>query len=87
MPSGQRISLGDRVTSVGRSSECSITLNDQNVSRRHAEVRPTSRGYVVVDLGSTNGTLVNGTRIRDEQAIADGDILSFGSTNVRFEAS
>jgi hypothetical protein len=87
MPSGERISLGDRVTSVGRSSECTITLNDQNVSRRHAEVRPSARGYVAVDLGSTNGTLVNGTRIRGEQAISDGDILSFGSTNVRFEAS
>jgi hypothetical protein len=87
MPSGQRVPLGDRTTSVGRSSECTISLVDQNVSRRHAEIRPTPRAYVVVDLGSTNGTLVNGTRIRGEQALEDGDILSFGSTNVRFEAS
>lgn len=87
LPSGERIPLGDRPVTVGRSSECRISLNDTNVSRRHAEIRPSSRAYVVVDLGSTNGTLVNGTRIGGEQALNDGDIVSFGSTNVRFEAS
>jgi len=87
MPSGQRISLGDRPVTIGRSSECTISLSDQNVSRRHAEVRPGSRGYAVADLGSTNGTMVNGTRIRAEQPLADGDILSFGATYIRFEAS
>ena len=44
-------------------------------------------GYVVVDLNSTNGTLVNGVRISGEQRLNDGDIISFGSTHVRFEAS
>jgi len=87
MPSGQRISLGDRPVTIGRSSECTIALSDQNVSRRHAEVRPGPRGYAVADLGSTNGTMVNGTRIRSEQPLADGDILSFGATYIRFEAS
>ena len=87
MPSGQRISLGDRPVTIGRSSECTIALSDQNVSRRHAEVRPGPRGYAVADLGSTNGTMVNGTRIRAEQPLADGDILSFGATYIRFEAS
>jgi hypothetical protein len=87
MPSGQRVSLGDRPVTIGRSSECTISLSDQNVSRRHAEVRPGPRGYAVADLGSTNGTTVNGTRIRAEQPLADGDILSFGATYIRFEAS
>ena len=87
MPSGQRISLGDRPVTIGRSSECTIALSDQNVSRRNAEVRPGPRGYAVADLGSTNGTMVNGTRIRSEQPLADGDILSFGATYIRFEAS
>jgi len=86
MPSGQRISLGDRPLDLGRSSECAISLSDQNVSRRHAEVRPSSRGYAVADLGSTNGTMVNGTRIRDEQLLVDGDIINVGSTYIRFEA-
>jgi pSer/pThr/pTyr-binding forkhead associated (FHA) protein len=87
LPSGQRISLGDRPVTIGRQSDCSIPLNDQNVSRRHAEIRPGRGAYLVVDLGSTNGTMVNGTRIGGEQRLSDGDILSFGSTYVRFEAS
>lgn len=87
LPSGQRVSLGDRPISIGRTSENTVALDDQNVSRRHAEIRPAQRAYVVVDLGSTNGTMVNGTRINTEQALSDGDILSFGATYVRFEAS
>ncbi len=87
LPSGQRISLGDRPISVGRLPECTIPLSDHNVSRKHAEIRPGRGAYVVVDLGSTNGTMVNGTRITGEQRLGDGDILSFGSTYVRFEAS
>ena len=87
LPSGQRISLGDRPVTVGRMSDCSIPLNDQNVSRRHAEIVPARGAYVVRDLGSTNGTMVNGTRIAADQRLSDGDILSFGSTYVRFEAS
>lgn len=87
LPSGQRIALSDTPVSVGRLSECTVPLNDQNVSRRHAEIRPNRQNYVVVDLGSTNGTMVNGTRIHGETALSDGDIISFGSTYVRFEAS
>ena len=87
LPSGQRIALGDRPVTIGRMSECTVPLNDQNVSRRHAEIRPGRGAYVVNDLGSTNGTMVNGTRIAGEQHLSDGDILSFGSTYVRFEAS
>jgi hypothetical protein len=87
LPSGQRISLGDRPITIGRQSDCNVSLNDQNVSRRHAEIRPTRGAYVIADLGSTNGTMVNGTRIGSEQHLSDGDILSFGSTYVRFEAS
>jgi pSer/pThr/pTyr-binding forkhead associated (FHA) protein len=64
-----------------------VPLSDQNVSRRHAQISPGQGAYVVADLGSTNGTMVNGTRIHGEQRLVDGDILSFGSTYVRFEAS
>jgi hypothetical protein len=87
LPSGQRISLGDRPVTVGRQSDCTIPLNDQNVSRRHAQITPGRGAYVIADLGSTNGTMLNGTRITGEQRLNDGDILSFGSTYVRFEAS
>ena len=87
LPSGERITLGKETVSIGRLHDCTIPLTDGNVSRRHCEVRPSSRGYVVADLGSTNGTKVNGLRIQGEQALADGDIVSVGSTHLRFEAS
>jgi hypothetical protein len=87
LPSGEKVPLGDVVVTVGRLSESTIPLNDQNVSRKHAEIRPNRKNYVVVDLGSTNGTMVNGTRIHGETTLSDGDIISFGSTYVRFEAS
>jgi hypothetical protein len=87
LPSGQRVSLGDRPVTIGRQSDCTIPLNDQNVSRRHAQIVPGRGAYLVADLGSTNGTMVNGTRISADTRLNDGDILSFGSTYVRFEAS
>lgn len=87
LPSGERIALGEHLTTVGRLPECTISINDTNVSRNHAEIRTGHNAYVVVDLGSTNGTMINGVRIVGEQRLNDGDIISFGSTHVRFEAS
>lgn len=87
LPSGQRIPLNETTVTVGRLSESTIPLNDQNVSRKHAEIRPNRNKYIVIDLGSTNGTMVNGSRIHGETVLSDGDIISFGSTYVRFEAS
>ena len=87
LPSGERVALGEHVTTVGRLPECTVSVNDTNVSRHHAEVRTGRTAYVVIDLNSTNGTMINGSRIVGEQPLADGDIVSFGSTHVRFEAS
>ena len=86
MPSGERIPLRAVVT-IGRLPESTISLNDTNVSRRHAEIRPVGSGYAAVDLNSTNGTKVNGLRIDGERMLNDGDIVSVGSTHLRFEAS
>ena len=60
-------------------------LEDAGVSRHHAELRPDGDGWVVEDLGSTNGVLVNGRRIRGAQALQDGDRVELGSTEVVFE--
>ncbi|MCU1400138.1 MAG: hypothetical protein JWN62_3247 [Acidimicrobiales bacterium] len=87
MPSGERMALTGQVFTVGRLPESTISLNDANVSRRHAEFRSAGRNFVVADLGSTNGTKVNGTRIIGEHTLVDGDIVSFGGTHIRFEAS
>jgi len=87
LPSGERVPLGDGVVTIGRLPECTVALQDSNVSRRHSEVRVAGRDYVIVDLGSTNGTKVNGIRIDGERVLSDGDIVSVGSTHLRFEAS
>ena len=63
-----------------------MSLTDPQASRRHAEVRPSGDGFVVVDLGSMNGTTVNGVAVR-EQRLDDGDEIGVGSTTIRFEAS
>jgi len=78
--------VGEDPVTVGRLPECDIVLADSNVSRRHAEVRRQGNGFVVVDLGSTNGTKVNGVGVR-ERRLADGDELRVGNTRLRFEAS
>ncbi len=87
LPSGERIDIGPDPITIGRLPECRISVNDSNISRRHAEVRPGPGAFVVADLGSTNGTMVNGIRIAQEQRLSDGDIISVGSTHIRFEAT
>jgi hypothetical protein len=87
LPSGQRVDLGGPTVTVGRLPECTISVNDTNISRNHAEISTGMNGFVVIDLGSTNGTMVNGVRITGPQRLRDGDIISFGATHVRFEAS
>jgi len=86
LPNGSRLILGDTVVVVGRTSECDIVLNDSNVSRRHAEIRPIPDGFAVVDMGSTNGSKVNGVRVV-QRDLRDGDELTFGNSRVTFQAS
>ena len=68
---------------IGRSRECDLRVVDGNASRRHAEVVQDGAGYVVVDLGSTNGTELNGRRITREQ-LSDGDRITIGATDLVF---
>lgn len=86
MPDGNRIVVEAEPVVIGRLPECSIVLNDPNVSRRHAEVRRRGTEVVVVDLQSTNGTRVNGAPVR-ERPLADGDEIMVGTTAIRFETS
>ncbi len=87
LPSGERVALTDRIVTIGRLPDCTIALPDANVSRKHTEVHHRGNAFVIVDLGSTNGTKINGTRIDGERTLADGDIVSVGSTHLRFEAT
>ncbi|RZA02005.1 MAG: FHA domain-containing protein, partial [Proteobacteria bacterium] len=63
---------------IGRDG-CQISLNDGNVSKRHAEVHWTEEGYVVKDLGSSNGILVNGDKV-PSATLKNGDLLMIGLT-------
>ncbi|MGO9344458.1 MAG: FhaA domain-containing protein [Acidimicrobiales bacterium] len=83
---GRRITVGTQSLVLGRLPECAVVLNDPNVSRRHAEIRRRGSDVVVVDLGSTNGTRVNGMRVK-EQLLNDGDEIEVGTSTVVFEAS
>jgi|SRR5438105_4917770 len=86
LPDGSRVRLGEEPVTIGRTPECDVVLSDTNVSRRHAEVRRQGEDFVLIDLGSTNGSKVNGARVR-EQPLTDGDEITLGKTLLRFEAS
>jgi hypothetical protein len=86
LPTGERFVLREQMVSIGRLPECEVTLVDPNVSRRHAEIHPRGLGFVLVDLGSTNGSTVNGVPVH-ERELRDGDELGFGSIRLTFQAS
>jgi hypothetical protein len=86
LPTGERYVLREGTVTVGRLPECDITVVDPNVSRQHAQIRSRGDGFVVVDLGSTNGTRVNGVRV-SERELHDGDELGFGNVRLTFQAS
>lgn len=82
---GKRLPVPAAGAVLGRSRECDIVLEDSNVSRRHAEIRPATAGWTVADLGSTNGVRVNGRPAAGAVALADGDRLELGTVPMSFE--
>ena len=83
---GRRWELGHRPILIGREDECDVLLgkDDKEASRRHAEVRRLGDGFVVADLGSMNGTKVNGSPV-NERELAGGETISVGRSTFRFE--
>jgi len=75
--------LGKPRVVLGRSKDADIRVPDENVSRRHAEVRLEDDGCWIVDLGSMNGTIVNGKRV-DRARLEDDDRITLGSTEIVF---
>jgi len=76
---GRTYSLADELT-IGRAAECQMTLDDNFVSQKHARVYPSGGNYVVEDLGSTNGTYLNRTRLSGAMTMQRGDRLQVGNT-------
>ena len=83
---GRAHELGKPRVVLGRSKEADIRVADDNVSRRHAEVRLEDDAYWIVDLGSLNGTIVNGKRT-DRARLAVDDRITLGSTEIVFSRS
>jgi hypothetical protein len=83
---GSRFVLDRPVTSAGRHPESDIFLDDITVSRRHAEFRRADGEYLVVDVGSLNGTYVNHERI-DQVVLASGDEVQIGKFKLVFLAA
>jgi hypothetical protein len=81
---GERVvPLDARVTVLGRGTEADVRLSDTGVSRRHAEVRVEPGSIVVADLGSTNGTRLNGRPVTTS-ALSDGDVIELGGSRLVF---
>jgi pSer/pThr/pTyr-binding forkhead associated (FHA) protein len=82
---GQRMIVGPGGATLGRSRQCDIVLSDPNVSRQHAEIRPRGGSWVLTDLGSTNGSRINGRQLEGPEVVRPGDEIELGSTMLRFE--
>jgi hypothetical protein len=82
---GRRMVVGPTGVTLGRSRQCDVVLDDPNVSRQHAEIRPRGGSWVLTDLGSTNGSCLNGRRITGPEVIRAGDEIELGTSVIKFE--
>lgn len=81
---GRRVVVGAEGATVGRSRRCDVMVDDPNVSRTHVEIRPRGGSWVVTDLGSTNGSRLNGRRLDTPTVLKPGDELELGTTTLTF---
>lgn len=82
---GREYAVAGESLVIGRDAGADVVVTNRDVSRRHAEIMATPRGYVVVD-SSTNGTFVNGERIEGQRVLARGDVIKVGDHEFRFYA-
>ena len=82
---GREYSISASGFTFGREVGCDIVIASSEVSRRHAEISPAGDGYRLTDL-STNGVLINGSRVEKTQALGRGDVLRIGPEEFRFYA-
>lgn len=73
--------------SIGRASDCTIPIKDRYLSRKHAEILAVGTSWVLKDLGSANGTYLNGSRVERDEQLKGGDRIRLGDTEIVFETS
>jgi hypothetical protein len=81
---GKRVVVGPSGATLGRGRQCDVVLGDPNVSRQHAEIRPRGGSWVLTDLGSTNGSRLNGRRIDGSEVLREGDEIELGESVMTF---
>jgi ABC transport system ATP-binding/permease protein len=79
--------LAEQICTIGRSPLCHLCITHPIVSRLHATVERTGAHYLLSDIGSANGTFVNGHRLKEAHLLLDGDVIGLGSAApiLRFE--
>ncbi|MGH7818812.1 MAG: FHA domain-containing protein, partial [Candidatus Binatia bacterium] len=82
----ERLSFDKPEIVLGKQTDCDIVLSNPKVSRRHARIAARNGGLYVEDLGSTNGTLLNGRPVDGERRLAPGDVIEVGPFRVAVEA-
>jgi len=82
---GKRLVIGSGGVVMGRSRQSDVMVDDPNVSRAHAEIRPRGGSWVLSDLGSTNGTRLNGRRLEGPEVLKPGDEIEVGTSLLTFE--
>jgi len=73
----------DRMTVIGRETGCQICLHDPDASRRHAAIQPFGREFYIMDMGSTNGTLING-KLEEKRILRHADKITIGKQEFQF---
>jgi len=81
---GERFSINADSIVLGRSAEADITVEDTGVSRKHLEIRRQGEHFVAVDLGSTNGSYVDGERVIGRTELVNGSVITMGRTRITF---
>ncbi|WP_435005289.1 FHA domain-containing protein [Tundrisphaera lichenicola] len=79
------LKLGDGVTTAGRHDECQLRIKSSEVSRRHCQFFEKNGMLLVKDMGSSNGTFLNGKKIEGQRVLEPGDELSIGPVKLRVE--
>ena len=80
----KRLIVGESGVTLGRSRSSDVMVDDSNVSRAHAEIRAHGSSWVLTDLGSTNGTRLNGRRVTQPEVLGPGDEIEVGTTTLTF---